>query len=175
MTLKKTARTMTIVVIGKRSNSPGTASRNVPRNTQAAATDMMIGGLDRKPSQPVSGVLGAMLTRNNRPNTIMLRRSMTIVLRGRPAMREAAQQANAIQMSATAQASARVSPKSTKPVMMNSASVTTASANAERFSVGSSAMLGMSRSNCSATAKAAIPVRRWTALARLRRYRASSQ
>src|SRR5260370_41879767 len=58
------ASTTTIVVTGKPSSSPGTASKKVPRNTHAAATDMMIGGLDRKARPPMIGMLGAMLIRN---------------------------------------------------------------------------------------------------------------
>jgi hypothetical protein len=38
-------------------------------NTQAAATDMMIGALGSPLGQPKSGMWGSMLARNNVPNT----------------------------------------------------------------------------------------------------------
>jgi hypothetical protein len=57
ITLAIMANKTTRLAIGSRKISPGTARKKVPTNTQAAATDMMIGALVRKLSTPIIGKL----------------------------------------------------------------------------------------------------------------------
>ncbi len=81
MKLETTANRTTNVVIGNRSNSPGTATKKVPMNTQAAATDMMIGALGNRLDKPMIGIPESMLERNRAPKITRLKRN---VLDGTP-------------------------------------------------------------------------------------------